>query len=100
MVPLSISDAFAVATLEGALHENHDRGAAAILPDGTALTVTASTRARVYVLLEKAGSPSRFDSFWPPEALFVAAGRSSENLQDRGSRLFGLRGLNSYSIRQ
>jgi len=36
-VPLSVSSAFAVATLEGALHENHDRGAAAILPDGTAL---------------------------------------------------------------
>ena len=36
-VPLSLSGAFAVASLEGALHENHDRGAAAILPDGTAL---------------------------------------------------------------
>ena len=39
MVPLSTSDAFAVATLEGALHENHDRAAAALLPDGTALFV-------------------------------------------------------------
>jgi len=34
MIP---SDAYAVATLEGALHENHDQGAATILPDGTAL---------------------------------------------------------------
>ena len=33
-VPLSSSDAFGVSSKEGALHENHDRGAAAILPDG------------------------------------------------------------------
>ena len=37
VVPLSTSGAFAVATLEGALHENHDRGATAILPDGSVL---------------------------------------------------------------
>jgi len=36
-VPLTMSDAFAVATQEGALHENHDRGATVILPDGTCL---------------------------------------------------------------
>ena len=34
---LTKSDAFSIVSLEGALHENHDRGAAAILPDGTAL---------------------------------------------------------------
>ena len=33
IVQLSASDAFAVCSKEGALHENHDRGAAAILPD-------------------------------------------------------------------
>ena len=32
-VPLSSSEAFGVASREGALHENHDRGAVAILPD-------------------------------------------------------------------
>ena len=32
-VALSSSAAFGVSTREGALHENHDRGAAAILPD-------------------------------------------------------------------
>ena len=32
-VPLSSSEAFGVASKEGALHENHDRGAVAILPD-------------------------------------------------------------------
>ena len=33
VIPLSSSEAFGVATKEGAMHENHDRGAAAILPD-------------------------------------------------------------------
>ena len=33
IVPLSSSEAFGVCSKEGALHENHDRGAAAILPD-------------------------------------------------------------------
>lgn len=41
------------------------------LPDGTALTVTASTRARVYVLLEKAGSGGLDEDIpargWRPE---------------------------------
>ena len=32
-VPLSSSEAFGVFSKEGALHENHDRGAACILPD-------------------------------------------------------------------
>ena len=32
-VPMSSSEAFGVCSKEGALHENHDRGAAAILPD-------------------------------------------------------------------
>jgi hypothetical protein len=35
IVPLSVSDAFGVCSKEGALHENHDRGAVAILPDRT-----------------------------------------------------------------
>jgi serine/threonine protein phosphatase PrpC len=33
VIALSSSEAFGVASKEGALHENHDRGAAAILPD-------------------------------------------------------------------
>ena len=33
VIPLSSSEAFGVASKEGALHENHDRGAAAVLPD-------------------------------------------------------------------